>query len=286
MNNLNSSYDILLRLKEREKELNCIYQIDNVLRNYDEDTASVFNKLLLIIPDGWQYPNICKVEIKYNDVSYRSPCYIETKWSYSADIIFENNLEGYIKILYSELCDDQNNYFLPEEIKLLNAIADRIGIYLFHKKAGSLLKIISENKIHTPSDFIDLLHNDQIHWKWRDYIIREAVEMTNFEELGIFGIYLAGSTKNATSGPASDIDIIVHYSGKSFDKKMICNWFNGWSYCLNAWNYEKTGIKSNHGLIDLHLITDKDINNKTSFAVMINSMINSAKPIKIINRND
>jgi len=44
-------------------------------------------------------------------------------------------------------------------------------------------------------------------------------------------------------------------------------------------NYSKTGYKSD-GLIDLHIITDQDIKNKTSFAVMIGSVYNSARLLK------
>lgn len=45
-------------------------------------------------------------------------------------------------------------------------------------------------------------------------------------------------------------------------------------------NYLKTGYKSN-GLLDVHYITDKDIRDKTSYAVKINSIYDPAYPLRI-----
>ena len=45
-------------------------------------------------------------------------------------------------------------------------------------------------------------------------------------------------------------------------------------------NYLKTGYASD-GLLDIHIVTDQDIANKTSFAVKIGSITDPALPLKI-----
>lgn len=278
MNDGNQIYELSLRLKEREKELKCIYQIDNILKKTDLPIEDIFKDLLRIIPDGWQFPNICAVEINFESRIFKSPYFSESKWNISSDIVLNNHVSGYIKVYYKENVTGTENPFLEEEYMLISAIAMRVSIYLFHHKLSGFFSFEKGTSLlkNDPS----LLPGTETHWKWRDKMIRSAISITDYKSLGIYNIYLAGSTKTCTAGPASDIDIIVHFSGLENNRMMIINWFKAWSHCLSEWNYEKTGIFSEEGLIDLHLITDEDIKNKTSFAVMIGSLENSARLIK------
>ena len=97
--------------------------------------------------------------------------------------------------------------------------------------------------------------------------------------MGVEAIYLIGSTKNANAGPASDIDLLVHFSGNANQETELKAWIDGWSLCLAEINLSKTGYKT-EGLIDLHIITDKDIQNKNSFASMIEAISDGAKLIR------
>ena len=45
-------------------------------------------------------------------------------------------------------------------------------------------------------------------------------------------------------------------------------------------NYLKTGYESTN-LLDVHIITDKDIENKTSYAVKIGAVTDSARELKL-----
>jgi len=45
-------------------------------------------------------------------------------------------------------------------------------------------------------------------------------------------------------------------------------------------NYQRTGYKVS-GLLDVHLITDEDIRNRTSFATKIGAVSDAARPIAI-----
>lgn len=53
----------------------------------------------------------------------------------------------------------------------------------------------------------------------------------------------------------------------------------GWSLCLSEMNYLKTGYTS-EGLLDVHLITDEDIANNSSFAAKIASITDPAHRLK------
>ena len=100
------------------------------------------------------------------------------------------------------------------------------------------------------------------------------------QRFGVKGLYVFGSTKNATAGPGSDIDMLVHFQGIESQREELMLWLEGWSLCLDEMNYLQTGYKTG-GLLDVHLVTDEDIANKTSYAVKIGAITDAARPLPL-----
>jgi hypothetical protein len=96
----------------------------------------------------------------------------------------------------------------------------------------------------------------------------------------VAGFYIFGSTKNATAGPASDIDILIHFRGDADQKEKLLLWLEGWSQSLADINYLRTGYYSD-GLLDIHIITDEDISKRTSYAAKIGATTDAARSLKI-----
>jgi predicted nucleotidyltransferase len=122
--------------------------------------------------------------------------------------------------------------------------------------------------------------SDNNDWQWRFHKIEEIAARIDPKKYGIKGFYLFGSTKNATAGPCSDIDILIHFCGSEKQKKKLQLFFNKWSQQLAKKNFRKTGCKSN-GLLDVHLVTDEDINQQTSWAVHIGAITNPARRLRM-----
>ena len=118
-------------------------------------------------------------------------------------------------------------------------------------------------------------------WQWRYKMAEKICNRLDFEKFGVKGFYIFGSTKNATAGPASDIDILIHFSGNQKQEEYLLIWLDGWSQALAVINKQKTGYDT-EGILDVHLVTDEDIKNKTSFAVKIGAISDAAKPLKVI----
>jgi len=98
------------------------------------------------------------------------------------------------------------------------------------------------------------------------------------KRFGVLAMYLFGSTKNATAGPGSDIDIILHIDGNEDQKNQLTSWLEGWSLCLSELNYWRTGVRT-QGLLDVHLVTNEDIEKKTSYAVKIGAVTDPARKL-------
>ncbi len=120
-------------------------------------------------------------------------------------------------------------------------------------------------------------------WRWRFQMAEHIAERLDPERFGVKGLYVFGSTKNASAGAASDIDLLIHFTGTAKERQMLEHWLEGWSLSLGEINYLKTGYKSD-GLLDVHIITDRDIENKTSYAVKIGAVTDAARPLPLKKR--
>lgn len=117
------------------------------------------------------------------------------------------------------------------------------------------------------------------HWRWRLKMAEKMAASIDTRKYLVKGVYVFGSTKNATATPASDIDIIVHL--ESNDKiEALKIWFDGWNKSLSEINYMRTGYKIDD-ILHIHYILDKDIEEKTDIASKINAPTDAAKPLKI-----
>jgi pyruvate,water dikinase len=116
-------------------------------------------------------------------------------------------------------------------------------------------------------------------WVWRHRMAEFIASQCDAGRFGVVGFYVFGSTKNATAGLGSDIDILIHFRGTEMQRRDLMTWLEGWSLCLDEINYQRTGYRTVGGLLDVHIVTDEDIANKTSFAVKIGAVTDAARPL-------
>ncbi len=116
-------------------------------------------------------------------------------------------------------------------------------------------------------------------WRWRFYMAERIADSMELPRFGVKALYVFGSTNNGTAGPGSDIDLLIHWQGTLKQREEMLHWLEGWSRCLSEMNYLKTGYTAD-GLLDVHIVTDEDIAQKTSFAVKIGAITDPAHLLK------
>ena len=122
-------------LKERAKELNCIYEVREILNQIDKPIDQICRSIIEAIPPGWQYSEICKARISLDNDIYESKDFVETEWTQCATIKVGESNVGRLCVIYTEerpMVDE--GPFLKEERKLIENIAQQIGLFLFHHK--------------------------------------------------------------------------------------------------------------------------------------------------------
>jgi len=70
----------------------------------------------------------------------------------------------------------------------------------------------------------------------------------------------------------------LHVKGNEEQSKELILWLEGWSCCLAEVNFLRTGYRSD-GLLDVHLVSDKDIKERSSFAVKIDAVTDPARKL-------
>ena len=123
-------------LKERMKELACLYNIISLLSLPDISIDEILMKTVMLIPPGWQFPEITEAYIALNGHSYQTPRFLETPWMQISDITAHGKQIGQMKVCYlEERRASDEGPFLIEERHLLNAIAEKLGLSYGLKQA-------------------------------------------------------------------------------------------------------------------------------------------------------
>ncbi len=156
-----------LALKERVKELTGLYRISEIADDSTKPLDTILNEIVKIIPDAWQFPEICTTGIEYLGKKIASPGFKDTGYKLSADIKTYNTKVGCLEVVYVPKSGEENPPgFLPEEEKLIKAIAERTGKIIERKLADESLKD-SEKRLELAlkgsNDALwdwDLVHND------------------------------------------------------------------------------------------------------------------------------
>jgi len=120
----------------------------------------------------------------------------------------------------------------------------------------------------------------ETYWRWRLRMAERIAAELDPVRFGVKAVYLIGSTKNATAGPSSDIDLLVHVTGDEAQRAELYTWLDGWGRCLAELNYQRTGY-STGPLLDVHLVTDEDVTQRTSYAAKIGAVTDPALELPV-----
>lgn len=134
--------DIEVKLKERLKELKCLFRISELVDYFEDDLESILGGIVEILPQSLQYPENTTVAIKLDNKIYKTDGFHETPWRQDARIKFNNTYIGEVVVCYLEIRPSEyEGPFLKEERLLLNAVAERIGRITERIRAKERLQI-------------------------------------------------------------------------------------------------------------------------------------------------
>lgn len=142
MNSDRTPVDKLLHsLNERAKELNCLYQVEQVLNQDDLPEEQAYQAVVDAIPPGWQYPDVCRAMLVVGDRTYRSGDFEPSLWVQTAEVVVQEEVVGTLSVYYlEERPREALGPFLKEEQRLIQTIADRVGHSLLYHRLHQMRK--------------------------------------------------------------------------------------------------------------------------------------------------
>jgi DNA-binding CsgD family transcriptional regulator len=136
---------VLIALRERIKELNCLYGISQLAERYSDSIEDLLQNLVNFLPLSWQYPDITCSRIEFDGKTYKSTGFKVTNWRQSSQIVTYNDPAGEVAVFYlEERPPADEGPFLKEERALLDAVAERIAAIAMRISAERELQAINK----------------------------------------------------------------------------------------------------------------------------------------------
>ncbi len=128
-------------LKERIKELNCLWELSNLIEKSGISLEKIFQELVNLLPSAWQYPEIVCARIILEDKIFKTENFKETIWKQSRDIKIHKKIIGTIEVYYLEESPElDERSFQKEKEYLITIIAERLGEFIDGKNSTAQLQ--------------------------------------------------------------------------------------------------------------------------------------------------
>jgi signal transduction histidine kinase len=123
-------------LRERIKELTCLYDIAQIASQPDKSLEEIIQGIVELLPPAWQYPQIAFARIILDGTSYTTQGFRECQRKQTAEIIVGGVSRGVVELVYVEEKPDlDEGPFLKEERSLLNEIVRQMALIIERKQA-------------------------------------------------------------------------------------------------------------------------------------------------------
>ncbi|MCE9616015.1 MAG: helix-turn-helix transcriptional regulator [Lentisphaerae bacterium] len=119
---------LLHALRERVKELNCLYGIAQIAERFPSSLEDLLAAVVQNLPAAWQYPETACARIVFGAARYETPGYIQAPWRQYAPIRVSGQAVGEVSVCYREERPMAfEGPFLREERTLIDAVAEYLG---------------------------------------------------------------------------------------------------------------------------------------------------------------
>jgi signal transduction histidine kinase len=136
-------------LRERVKELTCLYSISKIAEAEDLSIDDIADSVVRLLPPAWQFPDLASARITVDETVYTTNCWREGGPKLKTDIVVDGKKRGFVEVVYiPEKEDGGKPAFLSEERKLLREVARQLGLIIEKKQAEAEKRQLQEQIRH------------------------------------------------------------------------------------------------------------------------------------------
>jgi signal transduction histidine kinase len=140
-------YELNYKLRERIKELNCLYGISTLVEERNTSIDTILQGVVNLLPPSWQYPDVACARIKLRNRQITTANFLETGWKQVEEIVVNGEKFGVIEVYYlEEKPKSDEGPFLKEERDLIHAVAERLGHIIERQFAEQSLQSLYEEE--------------------------------------------------------------------------------------------------------------------------------------------
>jgi two-component system NtrC family sensor kinase len=130
------SYSEKLALRERVKELTCLYSIAQIAGRPGISLEEVLQSVVELLPSAWQYPEIASARITLDGTAYETAGFHEAGQKQTAEIVVGNRPRGAVEIVYAGPKPEvDEGPFLKEERNLIDEVSRQIALIIERQQA-------------------------------------------------------------------------------------------------------------------------------------------------------
>lgn len=116
-------------LKERVKELTCLYGIAQVAERRTIALAEKLQAIVGLLPAAWQFSEQCSARLILDGETFTSPAFLEGAHRQAADVTLGGRPRGWVEVFYrGDLPVADGGPFLAEERSLIREVARQVGL--------------------------------------------------------------------------------------------------------------------------------------------------------------
>lgn len=136
---------LLWALGERIKELTALHAMARILQDDDLAPRQVLEKLVVLLPPAWQYPEVTEGRLSFAALQVSTPRFRLTPWVQTEAFSTASGKPGLVEVAYlEEKAPDFEGPFLREERALIRSIAQMLASYFERKETQELLRLENE----------------------------------------------------------------------------------------------------------------------------------------------
>ncbi|RPJ77184.1 MAG: hypothetical protein EHM15_00735 [Desulfobacteraceae bacterium] len=125
-------------LRERVKELTCMYSIASLAMDSAQTLESFLQRVAELLPAAYLHPDITEARVTFDGRSFHTAGFVPTATRQSAPIVVGGLHRGEAEVIYREPRPElDEGSFLAEERRLLDSVAREIALIIERKEAES-----------------------------------------------------------------------------------------------------------------------------------------------------
>lgn len=162
-------------LRERIKELRCLYGITRLAQERDKPLPELLARIADLICASWQYPEITCARIRLGTHDCATANYAPSLWQQKTPIRIRDEVVGEVEVGYLEErpeCDE--GPFLAEERSLIDAVAELVARIIEQRWTDELMQALSRELIMAQEN-----ERQRIARELHDHLAQELAQAVN-----------------------------------------------------------------------------------------------------------